>query len=106
MTKDEMLWIADAVSLGCLPCRMSGLGPTPAEYHHKRQGQGAGRRASHYDGFPACPAHHRGTQHPAVPSIHLDKLMFVGMFGTEAELVEQTRREVAELRANTIGGAA
>ena len=105
MTKDEKLWIADAVSLGCLPCRMSGLGPTPAEYHHKRQGQGAGRRACHYDGFPACPAHHRGTQHPAVPSIHLDKSRFIRQFGTETALVEQTKRDVDALRNNVIGRA-
>ena len=105
MTKDEKLWIADAVSLGCLPCRMSGLGPTPAEYHHKRQGQGAGRRASHYDGFPACPAHHRGTQHPQIPSIHLDKARFIRQFGTESALVEQTKRDAEVLHSNIIGRA-
>lgn len=106
MTKDDKQYLNDISSLGCVACRIAGYGPTPAEIHHPREGQGMSQRAEHKSGIPLCPAHHRGTQHPAVPSIHLDKLMFVGMFGTEAELVEQTRREVAELRANTIGGAA
>ena len=106
MTKDDKQYLNDISSLGCVACRIAGYGPTPAEIHHPREGQGMSQRAEHKSGIPLCPAHHRGTQHPAVPSIHLDKLRFVGVFGTEAELVEQTRREVAELRANTIGGAA
>ena len=105
MTKDDKQYLNDISSLGCVACRIAGYGPTPAEIHHPREGQGMSQRAEHKSGIPLCPAHHRGTQHPAVPSIHLDKLRFVGMFGTEAELVEQTRREVAELRANTIGRA-
>lgn len=106
MTKDDKQYLNDISSLGCVACRIAGYGPTPAEIHHPREGQGMSQRAKHKSGIPLCPAHHRGTQHPAVPSIHLDKLRFVGMFGTEAELVEQTRREVTELRANTIRGAA
>lgn len=106
MTKDDKQYLNDISSLGCVACRIAGYGPTPAEIHHPREGQGMSQRAEHKSGIPLCPAHHRGTQHPAVPSIHLDKLRFVGVFGTEAELVEQTRREVVELRANTIGGAA
>ena len=105
MTKDDKQYLNDISSLGCVACRIAGYGPTPAEIHHPREGHGMSQRAKHKSGIPLCPAHHRGTQHPAVPSIHLDKLMFVGMFGTEAELVEQTRREVAELRAYIIGRA-
>tara|TARA_R110000868_G_scaffold40260_3_gene139136 strand:+ start:1421 stop:1708 length:288 start_codon:yes stop_codon:yes gene_type:complete len=59
MTKSERAHISRAVALGCALCRHLGLGETPAEYHHRRTGTGAGRRASHYDGFPLCPQHHR-----------------------------------------------
>jgi len=59
MTKAERDYISRAVSLGCALCRRLGYGESPAEYHHKRTGVGAGQRASHLDGFPLCPAHHR-----------------------------------------------
>ena len=106
MTKDEKQYLSDAASLGCLACRIAGYGPTPAEIHHPREGQGISQRSEHKSGIPLCPAHHRGTRHPEIPSIHLDKASFILQFGTEAALVEQTKRDVAMLRANTIGGAA
>lgn len=61
MTKAEREYIGKAVSLGCALCRHLGLGETPSEYHHKRTGVGAGARASHFDGFPLCYPHHRGS---------------------------------------------
>ena len=39
-----------------------------------------------------------------VPSIHLDKRRFEREFGTERELLEQTRRDVYVLRSSIIGG--
>ena len=105
MTKDDKQYLNDISSLGCVACRIAGYGPTPAEIHHPREGQGMSQRAEHKSGIPLCPAHHRGTHHPQIPSIHLDKSRFIRQFGTETALVEQTRREVAELRANTIGRA-
>ena len=59
MTKAEREYIGKAVSLGCCLCRHLGLGESPSEYHHRRTGTGAGKRASHFDGFPLCPTHHR-----------------------------------------------
>ena len=44
--------------LGCILCRMKGLGHSPAEVHHVRAGQGH-TRASHRDTIPLCPNHHR-----------------------------------------------
>lgn len=105
MTKDEKQYLSDAASLGCLACRMAGYGPTPAEVHHPREGQGMSQRAEHKSGIPLCPAHHRGTQHPQIPSIHLDKSRFIRQFGTETALVEQTKRDVDALRNNIIGRA-
>ena len=104
MTQDEKRYMADAASLGCIVCRMSWYGHTPAELHHPRSGQGMSQRASNRDVIPLCPAHHRGTMHPAVPSIHLDKAKFERLFGTESELVEFTKREVEVLRSCRVGG--
>ncbi|SFQ46300.1 Recombination enhancement, RecA-dependent nuclease [Geopseudomonas sagittaria] len=92
MTKAEKQHLSRVQSLGCMACRQIGYRDTPAEIHHPRAGAGAGRKASHFDAIPLCPAHHRGINHPLTPSIHLDKRAFIARFGTEAELLEQTRR--------------
>ena len=105
MTKDEKQYLNDIASLGCLACRIAGYGPTPAEIHHPREGQGISQRAEHKSGIPLCPAHHRGTQHPQIPSIHLDKARFILQFGTETALAEQTKLDVEALRSNIIGRA-
>ena len=105
MTKDEKQYLNDIASLGCLACRIAGYGPTPAEVHHPREGQGMSQRADHKSGIPLCPAHHRGTRHPQIPSIHRDKARFISLFGTEDALVEQTKRDVEALRSNIIGRA-
>ncbi|WP_027853836.1 Ref family recombination enhancement nuclease [Marinobacterium litorale] len=83
--------------IGCIACRVQGTPGTPAEMHHPRAGAGVGQKASHGDAIPLCPAHHRGTHHPAVPSIHLDKTRFIERFGTEQELLILTRHALAKL---------
>ena len=103
-SKAEKLWLSDVASLGCVACRNHGYGETPAELHHVRDGQGAAQRASDFEVIPLCPPHHRGTAHPEIPSIHLDKVRFEQEFGKERELLAQTVREVESMRANTIGG--
>ncbi len=103
--KDEKLWLSDVASLGCVACRNHGYGETPAELHHVRDGQGTAQRASDFEVIPLCPPHHRGTAHPNIPSIHMQKRRFEREFGTERELLAQTVREVEAVRANRIGGA-
>ena len=103
MSKEGKMWMGDVVSLGCVVCRNSGLGESPAEVHHVRSGVGKGQRAADTDTIPLCPAHHRGTAHPQVPSIHLDKMRFEKTFGTECELLTQTIRDVTTLRSSIIG---
>lgn len=83
--------------IGCIACRLQGNPGTPAEIHHPRAGTGAGRKAPHNQAIPLCPAHHRGTDHPITPSIHLDKDRFIAMFGTEAELLEATQAVLAKM---------
>lgn len=92
MTKAEKQHLDRVQALGCMACRALGYRDTPAEIHHPRAGTGAGRKASHFDAIPLCPNHHRGLSHPLTPSIHLDKRAFIAIFGTEAELLEKTRR--------------
>lgn len=104
-SKAEKLWLSDVASLGCVACRNHGYGETPAEVHHIRDGQGASQRAAARETIPLCPPHHRGTAHPIVPSIHMQKRRFEREFGTERELLAQTVREVEAVRANRIGGA-
>lgn len=87
MTKDEKKHIGLVVGLGCIACLQDGIPDTPAEAHHIRAGVGRGQRASHYEVLPLCPAHHRGTHHPAVASIHLAKRDFINQYGTERELL-------------------
>lgn len=88
MTKNEKQHLNRVAALGCIACYLQGTPGTPAEIHHPRAGRGKGQRASHMDGIPLCPPHHRGTHHPAVPSIHLAKLAFIKRFGTEEKLLQ------------------
>lgn len=97
MTKVEKQHLSRVAGLGCVACWLMGFPGTPAEIHHPRSGQGVGVRASHSDAIPLCPAHHRGTQHPAVPSIHLAKRAFINQFGTEQELLELVRRKLEKV---------
>lgn len=88
MTKAEKAHLSRVAALGCVACFIQGTPGTPAEIHHPRAGRGKGQRAGHMDGIPLCPMHHRGTAHPAVPSIHLAKLAFIECFGTEEKLLQ------------------
>lgn len=45
---------------GCALCLRLGLGPTPAEVHHVREGQGMAQRAPDWLAIGLCPEHHRG----------------------------------------------
>lgn len=77
-------------SLGCVVCRNAGLGDTPAEVHHLREGQGGAQRASNYLTIPLCVSHHRGGD-----SIHNDRRGFESRYGDELTLLAQT---IAELQ--------
>lgn len=83
-------------AIGCIACRLDGYPQTLAEIHHPRAGYGMGQRAPHDSAIGLCPAHHRGVNHPAVPSIHLDKNNFIDQYGTEAELLEATKQVLAK----------
>lgn len=58
MTKAEREYMDRAASLGCYLCQVIGYGPTPAQLHHVREGQGMAQRASNFLVIPLCDAHH------------------------------------------------
>ena len=78
---------ADTVaSLGCLVCRDLGHGPSPAEIHHIRSGQGRKRAG---DGLilPLCYPHHRGGG-PGV-AFHAGARQWQALYGNEWDLLSR-----------------
>jgi hypothetical protein len=90
-TKAEREHMGVVAGLYCIVCRNLRLGESPAEVHHVRYLAGGGQRSSNLDTIPLCPRHHRiggwGVAYHAGPE------EFERRYGTEAELLEQTRRE-------------
>ena len=92
-SKKEKKHLALVQSLGCLICQQ------PAICHHIRnRGDGKGnigfgQRATHYETIPLCPSHHVGTF-----SIHNCKEQFEARYGTEAELLHRTLKEVKSIQ--------
>lgn len=86
--KEHMSRVAE---LSCVVCRNEGLGNSPAELHHPRYLAGAGQKADDMDVIPLCPTHHRlggyGIAYHAGPE------EWERRYGTEAELLAQTKRE-------------
>ncbi|WP_331708649.1 Ref family recombination enhancement nuclease [Pandoraea sputorum] len=79
--------------LCCIVCRNLGYGESPAEVHHVRFLAGGGQRSGHTDTIPLCPAHHREGGYGI--AFHAGPAEFQRRYGTEAELLEQTRLETA-----------
>jgi len=89
-TLAEKKHMSRVAELGCAVCRRLGFEGTPAELHHPRAGTGAGRRSSHMDVIPLCPAHHRGS----LSGIHgVGTKAWPKLMGfTEQDLLDDTRR--------------
>jgi hypothetical protein len=78
--------------MGCVACRLDGLGFRPAAVHHILRG---GRRIGHLFTLPLCdPGHHQGGQPLGMLSRHPWKAQFEARYGTELELLELLRAEV------------
>jgi hypothetical protein len=81
------------VSLGCVVCRNLGYGESPAEYHHIREGAGAGEKSGDFLGIPLCPMHHRSGGHGV--AFHAGQRQFEAVYGSELDLLNQTIGELA-----------
>ena len=90
-TKAEREHMGIVAGSFCIVCRNEGLGESPAELHHPRFLAGGGQRSSHMDVIALCPIHHRLGGYGV--AIHAGQEEWERRHGTEAELLEQTRRE-------------
>lgn len=90
-TKAEREHMGAVAALGCIVCRNLGFGDSPAEVHHIGNGT-LGKKASNFETIPLCPTHHRHGGHGV--AVHAGRKAFEANFGTERELLEQTRREL------------
>lgn len=86
MTKDEQEYQKRVRELGCIICER------PASLHHVRTGVGKGQKSSEYDVLPLCPDHHLWGGHGV--AFHAGKETWQGMYGTEAELLEQVKEKL------------
>jgi len=93
-TKAEKEHMARVAALGCIACRNSGLGETPAGIHHLRDKTGVGRRASHFEVIPLCDRHHQTGGYGV--AFHAGPAEWERRYGTQRELLEQTLRELKE----------
>jgi len=59
-TAAERTHMGRVAALGCILCDHLGLGATPAQVHHIREGQGMSQRASNFLTIPLCLEHHLG----------------------------------------------
>lgn len=103
-SKAEKVWKRDVASLGCVACRNTMRGESPAELHHIRTGVGKAQRASDFQVIPLCVAHHRTGGHGV--AFHAGPKTWQEQYGTELELLEQTKRDVEQLRKLIVGRAA
>jgi hypothetical protein len=88
MNKSEKQRFMNLQEIGCIVCRITGLGITPPEIHHLIEG---GRRLGNGHTIPLCLLHHRGGNNTAeYVSRHPHKAEFEKRYGTEVELLEKT----------------
>tara|TARA_Y100001937_G_scaffold55063_1_gene75875 strand:+ start:1107 stop:1388 length:282 start_codon:yes stop_codon:yes gene_type:complete len=78
---------SNVANLGCIACRKMGYYDTPAEIHHIQEKYMLGKKANWDQVIPLCPAHHRTTDY----SFHFSPKRFTEQFGTQTELLEETR---------------
>ena len=96
-TKAERDHMGVVAGLCCVVCRNLGYGDSPAEVHHVRYLAGGGQRSSNLDTIPLCPPHHRLGGYGV--AFHAGPEEFERRYGTEAELLEQTKNETGHLEA-------
>lgn len=66
MTRSEKQWLDRVAGLGCYLCRHLGHGPTPAQIHHLREGQGMAQRGSNWTVIPLCDRHHANSSQDGI----------------------------------------
>ena len=83
--------------IGCMACAKRGLFSEPI-IHHIRKHTGLSLRPPHTDTIPLCPQHHNmGNE-----SVHLNKKVFIALFGTEHELLDEANEKIKQLEKEDI----
>lgn len=88
-TKAEKDHMGKVAALGCI---IKGCNQ-PAQVHHLT-GAGMGMRASHFDTIPLCMYHH--LTGPFGHAVHNGTKTFEKNYGTQRELLEQTREKLKQ----------
>lgn len=96
-TKEEKKHLERVASIGCIVCRNEGRYNILAEVHHIRNSAGMGRRNSHFETIPLCPAHHR-TGGVGI-AFHAAPRTFEAAYGTERELLAQVNEILGDGRS-------
>ncbi len=93
-TKEEADWMARIVDRGCVACDLDVGPPRKAvAVHHILRG---GVRMGHLYTLPLCdPGHHQNGAQFGMVSRHPWKARFEKRYGTEIELLEKLREELA-----------
>lgn len=93
-TKAEAEWMKAITELGCIACLVDGREHVPGAVHHILRG---GHRIGHLHTICLCdPGHHQNGQAMGVISRHPWKAQFEARYGTEAHLLDMTKRLVLE----------
>lgn len=88
-TAAESTWMDAVAELGCIVCRKQHRGYVPCAVHHIVEG---GRRLGHMFTIGLCdPGHHQNTPDPEQISRHPNKARFTAAYGSEYDLLEQTK---------------
>lgn len=83
--------------IGCIACLKIGK-VSEAVIHHIRKKTGLSIRPPNSETIPLCPEHHNmGNK-----SVHLNKKLFVSIFGTENELLTLTNLKLEELERSKL----
>ena len=89
MTKSESEFQFKVRNLGCIACLVAWQLYSPCEIHHILSG---GRRIGEDRVLGLCPLHHRGGRaSEKFVSRHPYKRLFERCYGTELELLKQTK---------------
>ena len=88
MNREDREYLDRVASLGCCVCSNNGHLDSPAEIHHIGNGT-MGKRANNREVIPLCHIHHR-TGNNGI-AVHAGRKSFEANFGTEQELLAQTR---------------
>ena len=91
-TKAEEEHLQAVAELGCVVCRNLGYGPSPAQIHHVRDGQGMGQRADNFSVIPLCPQHHQHGNYGV--AFHAGPEIWQERYGTERDLLKQVQAEL------------